>query len=493
MMTNDKSESEKCGIIIEKTQSGYRTDIENSYLGPCHIFLTTNLNEFINTDSPEKDRIITDVLNLIDSGSSEDSNSCGTAEQRVAVLSGPHDKDIMNMSIMDMAYSSLWNACTPEYVVAGMIANIMDTLVSKSNISMIRSILDTAGSNLRFISDDEEKEGYRSWVVRHLVLGFDSCSKSQDNSFFLDHFMIGGLIITNSFVNYGKYTRMFGYDSCHESIDDLLSVDAVHAMKGLDDLNFCNTGFAIMTRPRTVSLHDALDRLPDMLDSAKSAFGWSGKNKRRHSRLLTWDVIQHDWSNDGLDSNHEQAVVNTFRKSLNELDSSLYLQAAVDVLDGGKVDADKVLAIFDDIVPKRPDSEKDLLGKLLYYKDEYGIDDLNTHIKDIAMKYEDMDLLRAWAWLVHFYMGLASRTVPKEFKVDDNEYMQYRLPAIDDDLLRKSVDAYNDGRPLPSIQDALLGHADDGKEAVDIVDGYNMLLNKQNMRPMIWYRIPYRS
>lgn len=487
MMANDKSESERCGIRIEKTSSGYRTGIENSHLGPCHIFLTTNLNEFINTDSPEKDRIITDFLNLIDSDSSEDSNSCRTAEQRVAVLSGPHDK-----IIMDMVYSSLWNSCTPEYVVAAIITNIMDTLVFKSNISMVRSILDTAGSNLRSIIDDEEKEEYRSWVVRHLVLGFDSCSKSQDASLFLDHFLIGGMIISNSFVNYSKYTRMFGYDSGCESISDLLSVDAVHAMKGLDDLNFCNTGFAIMTRPKTVSLHDALDRLPDMLDSAKSAFGWSGKNKRRHSRLLTWDVIQHDWSSDGLDSNHRQAVMSAFRKSLVELDSSLYLQATVNVLDGGKVDADKVLTIFDDIVPKRPDSEKDLLEKLLHYKDKYGIDDLNTHIKDIAMKYEDMDLLRAWAWLVHFYMVLASRTAPKEFEVDDNEYMQYRLPIIDDDMLRKSVDAYNDGRSLPSIQDALLGHTDDGKEAVDIVGRYNMLLNNQNMRPMIWYRIPYK-
>lgn len=313
-MANDKSESEKCGIRIEKTSSGYRTGIENSNLGPCPVFLTTNLNEFINTDSPEKDRIITDVLNLIDYGSSEDSNACGTAEQRVAVLSGPHDKAIMDMAIMDMAYSSLWNTCTPEYVVAAMIANIMDTLVSKSNISMVRSILDTAESNLRSISDDEEKEEYRSWIVRHLVLGFDSCSKSQDGSLFLDHFMMGGMIITNAFVNYSKYTKKFGYDSGRESIGDLLSVEAVHAMKGLDDLNFCNTGFAIMTRPRTVSLNDALDRLPDMLDSARSAFVWSGKGKRRHSRLLTWDVIQHDWSNDGLDSNHKQAVVSAFGK-----------------------------------------------------------------------------------------------------------------------------------------------------------------------------------
>lgn len=483
------TESEKCGIIIEKTQSGYRTGIENSYLGPCPIFLTTNLNEFINTDSPEKDRIITDVLNLIDSGSSEDSNSCETADQRVAVLSGPHNK-----IIMDMIHSSLWNSCTPEYVLATIITNIMDTLVFKSNINMVRSILDTAGSNLRSISDDEEKKEYHSWVVRHLILGFDSCSKSQDASLFLDHFMIGGMIIVNSFVNYSKYTRMFGYDSGHESIGDLLSVDAVHAMKGLDDLNFCNTGFAIMTRPRAVSLHDALDRLPDMLDSAKSAFGWSGKNKRRHSRLLTWDVIQHGWSNDGLDSNHRQAVVSAFRKSLDKLDSSLYLQATVDVLDGGKVDADKVLAIFDDIVPKRPDSEKDLLGKLLYYKDEYGIDDLNTHIKDIAMKYEDMDLLRAWAWLVHFYMELASMTVSRKFEHGNNEYMQYQLPIIDDDMLRKSVEAHNDGRSLSSIQDTLLGHADDDKEAVDIVGKKcNMLLDNQNMRLMIWYRIPYRS
>lgn len=483
------TESEKCDIRIEKTSSGYRTGIENSYLGPYPpVFLTMNLNEFINTDSPEKDRIITDVLNLIDSGPSEDSNSCGTAEQRVAVLSGSHNK-----TIMDIVYSSLRNTCTPEYVVAAMMANIMDTLVSKSNIGTVRSILDTAGYNLRSISDDEEKEEYRSWFVRHLVLGFDSCSKSQDASLFLDHFMICGMIITNSFVNYSKYTRMFGYDSCHESIDDLLSVEAVHAMKELDDLNFCNAGFAIITRPRTVSLHGALARLPDMLDSARSAFGCDGKDEYRRHRLLTWDVIQHDWSSDGLDSNHEQAVVSAFRKSLDELDSSLYLQAAVDVLDGRKVDAGKVLTIFDDIVPKRPDSEKDLLGKLLYYKDEYGIDDLNTHIKDIAIQYEDMDLLRAWVWLVHFYMVLASRTVSRKFKHGHNEYMQYQLPIIDDDMLRKSVEAHNDGRSLSSIQDTLLGHADDGKEAVDIVGKkYNMLLADGELDPMIWYRIPYR-
>lgn len=158
----------------------------------------------------------------------------------------------------------------------------------------------------------------------------------------------------------------------------------------------------------------------------------------------------------------------------------------MDVLDGGKVDADKVLAIFDDIVPKRTDSEKDLLGKLLYYKDKYGIDDLNTHIKDIAVQYEDVDLLRAWAWLVHLYMGLASRTAPKKLE----RYMQYQLSAIDDDMLRKSVEAHNDGRSLSSIQDDLLGHADDGKEAVDIV-GKSTTYGK--LDTMIWYRIPYRS
>lgn len=483
------TESEKCDIRIENTSSGYRTSIENSYLGPYPpVFLTMNLNEFINTDSPEKDRIITDVLNLIDSGSSEDSNSCGTAEQRVAVLSGPHNK-----AIMDIVYSSLRNTCTPEYVVAAMMANIMDTLVSKSNIGTVRSILDTAGSNLRSISDDEEKEEYRSWFVRHLVLGFDSCSKTQDASLFLDHFMICGMIITNSFVNYSKYTRMFGYDSERESIRDLLSVDAVHVMKRLDDLNFCNAGFVIMTRPQTVSLHDALDRLTDMFNSARNTFGWNEKGDGHSNRLLAWDVIQHDWSNDKFDSNHKQAVVSAFRKSLDELDSSLYLQAAVDVLDGGKVDADKVLAIFDDIVPKRPDSEKDLLGKLLYYKDEYGIDDLNTHIKDIAIQYEDMDLLRAWTWLVHFYMGLASMTVSRKIEHGQHEYMQYQLPIIDDNMLRKSVEAHNDGRSLSSIQDTLLGHADDGKEAVDIVGKkYNMLLDDGELDPMIWYRIPYR-
>jgi len=484
------TESEKCGIRIEKTSSGYRTVVENSYLGPCPpVYLTTNLDEFINTDNPEKDRIITDVLNLIDSGSSEDSNSCGTAEQRVAVLVGPHNK-----AIMDMVPSSLRDSCTPEYVAAAIIINIMDTLVSKPNISTVRSILDTAGSNLRSISDDEEKEEYRSWFIRHLVLGFDTCSKSQDASLFLDHFMIGGMIITDSFVNYSKYTKMFGYESNHDSIDDLLSVDTVHTMKRLDDLNFCNTGFAIMTRPQTLSLHDAMDRLPDMFKSARNTFGWSGKDDGWYSsRLLTWDAIQHDWSNDGFDSNHKQAVVSAFRKNLDELDSSLYLQASVDVLDDGKVDADKVLAIFDDIVPKRPDSEKELLGKLLYYKDEYGIDELNTHIKDIAIQHEDMDLLRAWAWLVHFYMGLASMTVSRKFEHGQHEYMQYQLPIIDDDMLRKSVEAHNDGRSLSSIKDDLLGHADDGKEVVDIVgERYSMSLVDGELDPMIWYRIPYR-
>lgn len=84
-------------------------------------------------------------------------------------------------------------------------------------------------------------------------------------------------------------------------------------------------------------------------------------------------------------------------------------------------------------------------------------------------------------------------TVSRKIEHGQHEYMQYQLPIIDDYMLRKSVEAHNDGRSLSSIQDTLLGHADDGKEAVDIVGKkYNMLLDDGELDPMIWYRIPYR-
>lgn len=426
------------------------------------------INDFINTDQPIKDRIIADMFNVLYFGTKhEDANDCSTAELRA---------DIMGRRPPHYVLPLLEEGSKRELVWFTSISMIVQALDDHDHAMTAANMFRTAYDAIRSIKDENRRTEYQQWFARHLLRG-----PILQAPHWPEGFMIGSLFFTDDkdtedLSKYNEYSNLMGFAGLRDPVEDLLSADTVHSLCQIDDLRFCNSWFAVRTRPDTMSLSEALDRLPSMIGRI-----YDPSHDEELQRFLTWESVEH------------YADGSSFVPVCNDgLKSDLYVHSALSVVEDRNIDVDKVLAIFDSLVSEKRNAEEDELRSMIHTGkaggDEFTLDAIHDKVEAVALWYQDMDFMNAWVWLVNLYA-----TILMHGKCENTMLVVlYECPVLNHQMLEKAVEYYNDGLPFGFIAESTMAFAPelgDIKDSITITNDGNGLFQQIRKAGNELYRI----
>ena len=426
------------------------------------------INDFINTDQSIKDRIIADMFNVLYFGTKhEDVNDCSTAELRA---------DIMGRRPPHYVLPLLEKGSKRELVWFTSISMIVQALDDHGHAMTASNMFRTAYGTIRSIKDEDRRTEYQQWFARHLLRG-----PILQGPHWPEGFMIGPTAWSNDdeaedLSEYGEYAGLMGFNGLRDSVEDLLSADTVHSLSQIDDLRFCNSWFAVRTRPDTMSLSEALDRLPSMIGKV-----YDSSHDEELQRFLTWESVEH------------YADGSSFVPVCNDgLKSDLYVHSALSVIEDRNIDVDKVLAIFDSLVSEKRTSEEAELRSMIHTGkaggDEFTLDAIHGKVAAVALRYQDMDFMNAWVWLVNLYA-----TILMHGKCENAMLVVlYECPVLNHQMLEKAVEYYNDGLPFGFIAESAMAFAPelgDIKDPITITNDGNGLFQQIRKAGNELYRI----
>ena len=426
------------------------------------------INDFINTDQPIKDHIIANMFNVLCFGTKhEDANDCSTAELRA---------DIMGRRPPHYVLPLLEKGSQRELVWFTSISMIVQALDDHGHAMTASNMFRTAYGTIRSIKDEDRRTEYQQWFARHLLRG-----PMLQAPHWPEGFMMGPTSWSNDdevedLSEYGEYAGLMGFDGLRDSVEDLLSADTVHSLSQIDDLRFCNSWFAVRTRPDTMSLSEALDRLPSMIGRA-----YDPSHDEELQRFLTWESVEHY-----ADGSSFVPVCN------DSLKSDLYVHSALSVVEDRNIDVDKVLTIFDSLVSEKRNAEEDELRSMIHTGkaggDEFTLDAIHDKVEAVALRYQDMDFMNAWVWLVNLYA-----TILMHGKCDNAMLViLYDCPVLNHQVLEKAVEYYHDGLPFGFIAEsamALVPELGDIKDPITITNDGNGLFQQIRKAGNELYRI----
>lgn len=399
------------------------------------------INDFINTDQPIKDRIIADMFNVLYFGTKhEDDNDCSTAELRADIMGRrpPH-------YVLPLLEEGLSSGSKRELVWLASISRIVQALDDHDNAMTAANMFRTAYGTIRSIKDEDKdrRTEYQQWFARHLLRG-----PILQGPHWPEGFMMGPTSWSNDdevedLSKYDEYANLMGFNGLRDSVEDLLSADTVHSLCQIDGLVFCNSWFAVRTRPDTMSLSEALDRLPTMIGRV-----YDPSHDEELQRFLTWESVEH------------YADGSSFVPVCNDgLKSDLYVHSALSIIEDRNIDVDKVLAIFDSLVSEKRTPEDAELRSMIHTGkaggDELTLDAIHDKVEAVALRYQDMDFMNAWVWLVNLYA-----TILMHGECDnDMLVILYECPVLNRQVLEKAVKYYHDGLPFGFIAESAMAFA----------------------------------
>lgn len=426
------------------------------------------INDFINTDQSIKDRIIADMFNVLYFGTKhEDVNDCSTAELRA---------DIMGRRPPHYVLPLLEKGSKRELVWFTSISMIVQALDDHDHAMTAANMFRTAYGTIRSIKDEDMRTEYQQWFARHLLRG-----PILQGPHWPEGFMMGPTSWSNDdevedLSKYGEYTNLMGFDGLRDPVEDLLSADTVHSLYQIDGMKFCNSWFAVRTRPDTMSLSEALDRLPSTIGRV-----YDPSHDEELQRFLTWESVEH------------YADGSSFVPVCNDgLKSDLYVHSALSVVEDRNIDVDKVLAIFDSLVSEKRSPEDAELRNMIHTGtaggDEFTLDAIHDKVEAVALRYQDMDFMNAWVWLVNLYA-----TILMHGKCENAMLViLYDCPVLNHQALEKAVEYYNDGLPFGFIAESAMAFASGSgniKDPITITNDGNGLFQQIRKAGNELYRI----
>lgn len=426
------------------------------------------INDFINTDQSIKDRIIADMFNVLYFGTKhEDVNDCSTAELRA---------DIMGRRPPHYVLPLLEKGSKRELVWFTSISMIVQALDDHDHAMTAANMFRTAYGTIRSIKDEDRRTEYQQWFARHLLRG-----PILRGPHWPEGFMMGPTSWSNDdeaedLSKYGEYASLMGFNGLRDPVEDLLSADTVHSLCQIDGMKFCNSWFAVRTRPDTMSLPEALDRLPFMIGRA-----YDPSHDEELQRFLTWESVEH------------YADGSSFVPVCNDgLKSDLYVHSALSVVEDRNIDVDKVLAIFDSLVSEKRSPEEAELRSMIHTGkaggDEFILDAIHDKVEAVALRYQDMDFMNAWVWLVNLYATILMHGKCEYATL----VILYDCPVLNHQVLEKAVEYYNDGLPFGFIAESVMAFASgsgDFKDPITITNDGNGLFQQIRKAGNELYRI----
>lgn len=426
------------------------------------------INDFINTDQPIKDRIIADMFNVLYFGTKhEDANDCSTAELRANVMGRRPPHYVLPL---------LEKGSKRELVWFTSISMIVQALDDHDHAMAAAKMFRTAYGTIRSIKDEDRRTEYQQWFARHLLKGPILQAPHWPEGFMMGPTSWSKDDEVEDLSEYGEYAGLMGFDGLRDPVEDLLSADTVHSLCQIDSLRFCNSWFAVMTRPDTMSLSEALDRLPSMIGRI-----YDPSHDEELQRFLTWESVEH------------YADGSSFVPVCNDgLKSDLYVHSALSVVEDRNIDVDKVLAIFDSLVSEKRSPEEAELRSMIYTGkaggDEFTLDAIHDKVEAVALRYQDMDFMNVWVWLVNLYA-----TILMHGKCENATLVVlYECPVLNRQILGKAVEYYNDGLPFGFIAESAMAFASgsgDIKDPITITNDGNGLFQQIRKAGNELYRI----
>lgn len=431
------------------------------------------INDFINTDQPIKDRIIADIFDVLYFGTKhEDDNDCSTADLRADIMNRkpPH----YVLPLLEEVSSS---GSQRELVWFTSISMIVQALDDHDNAMTAVDMFRTAYGTMRSIKDEDMRIEYQQWFASHLLRG-----PILQGPHYPEGFMMGPTSWSNDddvedLSKYGEYASLMGFNGLRDPVEDLLSADTVHSLCQIDGLRFCNSWFAVRTRPDTMSLSEALGRLPTMIGRI-----YDPSHDEELQRLLTWESIEH------------YADGSSFVPVCNDgLKSDLYVHSALSVVEDRNIDVDKVLAIFDSLVSEKRNAEDAELRSMIHMGrtggDEFTLNEIHDKVEAVTLRYQDMDFMNAWVWLVNLYA-----TILMHGKCENAMHVVilYECPVLNRQVLEKAVVYYHDGLPFGFIAESAMAFAPelgDIKDPITITNDGNGLFQQIRKAGNELYRI----
>lgn len=426
------------------------------------------INDFINTDQPIKDRIIADMFNVLYFGTKhEDANDCSTADLRA---------DIMGRRPPHYVLPLLEEGSKRELVWFTSISMIVQALDDHENATVVSKMFRVAYRVIRSIRDKDRRTEYQQWFAKHLLRG-----PILRGPHWPEGFMIGPLFFTDDkdtedLSKYNEYANLMGFDGLRDPVEDLLSADTVHSLCQIDSLRFCNSWLAVRTRPDTMSLSEALDRLPSMIERV-----YDPSHDEELQRFLTWESVEH------------YADGSSFVPVCNDgLKSDLYVHSALSIIEDRNIDVDKVLDIFDSLVSEKRTQEEAELRNMIHTGeaggDEFTLDAIHDKVEAVALRYQDMDFMNAWVWLVNLYATILMHGKCEYAML----VILYECPVLNRQVLEKAVEYYNDGLPFGFIAESAMAFAPelgDIKDPITITNDGNGLFQQIRKAGNELYRI----
>lgn len=362
--------------------------------------------------------VVEDILNIMqDTMTGVAKSSCVTVDGRVAAV-----------------------------VLADRLHLSIDTLFNppESILRMMDSALGIVKVNLGRLDGDLRKD-YIRFVTRHLIrtydnmVGYDLKYGRREKvvaGFTFEDFMFEVMIHGGSFLD--RLDRL-GIGTVIDGPEEVFDPDTVLAFSDIEhSFKNINIGFALLTRPPDLSLHETLAMLPKILSV--------GINDRLASkRMLTWRTLDHDWETGDMEM------------VLRDGSSFAYAHAVTLMLEDKDVRPDKVGMILDGVFLPREKTGR-TKGASLHGRFDRVLTD--------AIRASDMELLKALAWSVL----LLDKVVGRDGHEDHIEYV------VSYSAIMSALDHYDEGLPWPFIAETLKASLREpvgglSTEAVAVQDG----------------------